>query len=298
MARVLIMKLAIGLAGIPSDMYDFVVSRKSSFLAPDDIFISRPFRKKGELRYTNGDANFFLHAYEKLLIDDHHNSSRDTGFALLYVQHDGWRDFVSAFFPAVFPLALRLEPFVHLDGTSKATRRQLADAMKTPVKKSRDIVARIKKEVTERDNRTPLLLPVRNFRSGVLKTKLLELQENLAESAECTRLLENWVQDIERHHPLRRTESRSRCFVDDRNIEFHPPGRARHAFARPQKGHEPLCLISGRRRFGAPYDRAFHYDCINHVGRVRDLFFGCHEGEKRYEGSPHVNIAPNDFVRA
>jgi hypothetical protein len=158
----------------------------------------------------------------------------------------------------------------------------------------------VKKEITEHDNKTPLLLPIKNFDSKHLVPLLKEIQKTLVAAENKMETLKSFINTIEYYHPrkLIRTNNKP-CFVDDRDIEFHPPGSARHAFARISNvDHLLTCLLAGKRRLGAPYHPAFHYDCESgHGGNLKGCFSGCHEKASIMTGSPHLNIAPNDFIR-
>jgi hypothetical protein len=157
----------------------------------------------------------------------------------------------------------------------------------------------LKKELSEQDNRTPWLLPKRNFKSAALLPKLAEIQQRIGSGEVASDVLGQAKKDFIQKHPFQRVDGNPRaCFVDGRGVEFHAPGKDRHGFARPGPEKHPLmCLVAGRRRLGAPYDRAFHYDCARGAGRLIGHFASCHAPPSRIEGDPHLNIAPNDFVR-
>jgi hypothetical protein len=183
---------------------------------------------------------------------------------------------------------------------ARRSKNQLLNVLKVATELVKRTIPPLKKEITERDNRTPLLLPIKNFKSSCLTAELEGLQRDISHIDDKRQVIARAVANIERDHPPQRDDNDKRGFahfVDRRNIMFCPPGKNRHAFARPTMGHPETCLLSGRRRFGAPYDRAFHYDCSKGAGILKDVFFGCHEGASVHEGMPHLNIAPNDFVR-
>ncbi len=297
------MRFAIGFAGIPHGIFDEVYARRQWICGDNVDFISIPI-KAAEFgkTYPNDHKSFFLKKFYDLLVTDHHNDLRDTGFALVHVHPPGMssESFADCFFPSIFCTPI----FWEFDQTTRALGRQsknrLLNQLQVATNRAKKAIPALKKELTERDSRTPLLLPVRNFHSKCLVPELWQLQEDLISANDKSIAIENRVQEIQKKHPLSRDvdSSRSSFFEDDRRIRFNPPGRERHAFARPKDGHLEQCLIAGRRRLGAPYDHAFHYDCTKDAVILRDHFFGCHEKSTEWVGKPHLNIAPNDFVRA
>jgi hypothetical protein len=299
------MKFIVGYAGIPSSIYDEVRGRELHILSGDTQcrFVSRPLRpaKSGELRYSKSDANFFLREFAVPLVNDNHNELCDTGVALIYVNYDASTTlaFANSFFPSVFTIPVDIDlSLFHLSKHKAAeVKNKFVEVLRRATTDARNSITVIKKEITEHDSRTPLLLPIRNFESKCLVPQLKDLQVALSSGQDKVSIVKNVIKHIENRHPLTQTDrSPRRCFVDCRDIEFHPPGSARHAFARNYDQHPYSCFLSGRRRLGAPYDRAFHYDCIR-GNLIGGNFWGCHEEPSYRVGSPHLNIAPNDYVR-
>ncbi len=297
------MRFVFGYAGIPFEVYDGIYNKRNWICGDSGEFISTPMRGgAGDAEYRQSDGNFFLSSFYKLIASDHHDGLRDTGFAVIYVNHPSPSTTVFArrFFPSILCILVDWT----LDKTSGASVRrsknQLLNQLKVATEHAKKGIPPIKKEVTERDNRTPLLLPIKNFKSNCLVAELEVLQTDLLHVSDKQQVIGRVIRNIENEHPRQRDDTERyghSYFVDHRNIMFRPPGKDRHAFARPQSGHPETCLLSGRRRLGAPYDRAFHYDCTRGTGALKDLFFGCHEDPSVHEGTPHLNIAPNDFVR-
>lgn len=295
------MRFVIGFAGIPSEIYDAVYKERGVICNENAEFLSTPLKSEGWFsRYGESHANFFAKRFAERIEEDHHNRLKDTGFATIYVKHDAVSSarFIKGFFPSTFCYPIEWT-FDRTDRMAmNISKNVLVSAFKEAVAKVTRSILALRKELTERDNRTPLLLPVKNFHSKALVIELESLQQKLASESERLVAVAESVNSIEQRHPPRRGDySNRRFYVDDRNVEFHPPGSARHAFARTQLGHQVSCLLSGRRRLGVPYDPVFHYDCVKGRGAIREYFFGCHEDARVREGHPHLNVAPNDFVR-
>lgn len=295
------MNFVIAYAGIPSVVFDDVWRREAHICGDNCHSISRPLRAKGSSHsYSLSDTNFYLKEFAGRLKEDHHGEMRDVGLAMICVGYpqDTTERFVKSFFPSVLTVSIPWflnSTSAHTIRTSKNELVELLKATTDDVKKTIPVV---KKELQERDSVTPLLLPVKNFSSKTLKESLLALQNSLVRSPEKSSEISNAIHAIVSAHPRQKIGSARRaCFVDDKKVEFHPPGSARHAFARGSGDHPDSCFLSGRRRLGAPYDHAFHYDCKRGGGNLRGEFWGCHHESSITEGHPHLNIAPNDFVR-
>jgi hypothetical protein len=295
------MRLAFGFAGVPPQIFDGFRRGQSKLVERDDLVLTESFRGRDAGFYANPHANFFLNEFAKLLRDDNQNKLVDTGFAVAYVvTHPGAAEFSERLFPAVLTIPVQWQLTGYNRTTWGHSLAELNRRFRQAAILARQVIPTLRKELTEQDSRTPWLLPVKNFRSRVLVDRLRTMHEALANGAEADVVIRDLRSDFEHSHPPQRPgSSERRCFIDDAGIEFHPPGRARHAFARGVPGdHPPLCLVSGRRRLGAPYDRAFHYDCGKGDGVLRAVMSSCHSGPETRVGTPHINVAPNDFVRA
>lgn len=296
------MQFVIGYAGIPSAVFDAVRERRAYICGENCEFVARPLGAiAGRLSYSESDANYFLRQFAAKLREDHNNQLRDTGFALVYVSYES--ETTNRLRDTFFPSTLSIPVTWSFDQSSNKRIREcknnLIELLNAATKHAKKAIPVLKKEVTERDNTTPLLLPIKNFESKLLVPELRRLQEALYREPDKAAVIAAAISSLERTHPRKRSDSSRRpCFFDNRDIQFHPPGSARHAFARGGDAHPDSCLVSGRRRLGAPYDRAFHYDCIKGNEPLRASFWGCHSGCAVREGKPHLNVAPNDFVRA
>lgn len=296
------MSFTLCLAGVPVVFFNEVYRAQKTFLGPTDLLVSRPLKPSPgkRYRYEEEEALFYLAKIADLYRADHDNALRDEMVALVYVEHDveSTANFANQFFPSVITAAVRWE--LNLDCRGMVTRQALnafLRRLRKAVPASREAAVAVKKEVTERAGVSPILLPIRNFRSDALIGGLRRAQETLLNADQKSLALREAMDALERAHPRRTFNVHGqKCFVDARGIEFRPPGTARHGFARGP-GHPDKCLIGGRLRLGGPYDRAFHYDCVKSDGTLKGDFYGCHEESQELEGRPHLNIAPNDHVR-
>ena len=154
----------------------------------------------------------------------------------------------------------------------------------------------IAEEVTNRDNKTCLLLPHKNFGS-----RIGEVLDCVHDAVVSVKNKDEFKKNLDRvSRSLQTTVDGRKYFMGQGKLVFKSPGKAgaRHGLAPVwgDQGHESSCVIRGRMRFGVSYDPQFHYDCDIPGGRDRS-FPSCHGIECVRRGRTHVNIAPNDNIR-
>lgn len=181
-------------------------------------------------------------------------------------------------------------------------RRKAANGLiregKRAIGKARRLLSTIAEEVTNRDNRTCLLLPPKNFGSGI--AAVFDCVRDASLAGDEREEFKNRLHDVARSLRMQRNGGRE-YFVGRSGFVFRSPGKAgaRHGLAPDWKspgGHDASCVIRGRLRFGASYDPEFHYDCdIPDVGDRN--FPSCHGTKRISRKRAHANIAPNDNIR-
>ena len=170
----------------------------------------------------------------------------------------------------------------------------LIRTIRQALRRLRPLQSVILEEITNRDNKTCLLLPPKTF-GGRFRTVREQVQMAVRNGDSPdefrTRLsrLSNSFPTARRNH-----------FIGDRGIIFRSPAKAsaRHGLAPIWEDgtHEPSCVIRGRMRFGMSFDPRFHYDCEMGNRRIKRLP-SCHEPQTVRRGGRYVNVAPNDNVR-
>lgn len=297
------MDFIIGYAGIPSEIYDEIIKNSVNITGINCTRISRP-KKKGEnnYSYSESDANYFMKEFAKKLKDDHENKLSDTGFGIIYINHDeiSSKKFEETFFPSTLCVPINWNADESNNKNLKKSIKELENLLRISTNEIKNSIPTIKKEVKEGDSRTPLLLPIKNFKSKNLIQILKNIQSLIPKENNKQEFIKSNIDRFVYHHPrMKPTQPRytRNFFMDDHKIEFNPPGAARHGFPRSGPPHSESCFVSGHRRLGAPYDHAFHYDCIKGSGNLKGSFGGCHGEVSAKEGSPHLNISPNDFIR-
>ncbi len=164
--------------------------------------------------------------------------------------------------------------------------------------KARKLLSIIAEEVSNRDNRTCLLLPPKNFGNGM--DTVFDCVRDASLAGDDSGEFKNRLRAVSR---LLRTQRRGNreYFVGRRGLVFRSPGKAgaRHGLAPDWKSpgdHDASCVIRGRLRFGASYDPEFHYDCdiLDDGDRI---YPNCHGTRSVSRKRAYVNIAPNNNVR-
>ena len=151
----------------------------------------------------------------------------------------------------------------------------------------------IAEEVTNRDNKTILLLPPKTFGHRFEKIK------NIVHRTACTRengdIFLKKIRKASTSLPMR-----GRYFVGRSGLVFVSPGKSgpRHGLSPTwcEGLHDPSCVVRGRLRFGVSYDPRFHYDC-QIMKSKKVILPGCHGTITVAKGQRSVNVAPNDNVR-
>ena len=163
------------------------------------------------------------------------------------------------------------------------------------VRRARELLSEIADEITNRDNKTCLLLPCKNFGEDIYK--ILDCVHGVSREREAT--FQNRLNSILPSLRTSRVQKRT-YYVGKNGLVFRSPGKAgaRHGLAPSWSvpDHKLSCVIRGRMRFGVSYDPKFHYDCdISKISKRR--FPSCHDFKKIRKSKRHINIAPNDNVR-
>lgn len=288
------MKPIVVIAGLSVELHDRVRMERANAFAPNGQLIVKPLPRDG-----------FNHSYAQSLIKEAFNyafdlpESEPISFSMCYVSNGAD---VSSFLQNFFPFAL-VKEIDAIDTSHFMKKQQRNSAVTTYIellkKEARTLIntAKIVKTKTSTRNLTPLLLPVRNFKSENLQTMLQELFNSLGSSPNPNDLLSKAASEFLRLHPkVTPPDSEQSCFTDG-TLHFKSPGKNRHGFYRPKKGdgHRAECLLNARCRLGGSYSYDFHYDCTPIRGRLSSHYPNCHDAPSSPK-ERHVNISPNDFV--
>ena len=220
---------------------------------------------------------------------------------LLYVARDGSESaLVEAFELEALTVPLTWEGIPQADRAPgndrrRATRILVSEAIEA-IRSAKRLLAVIAEEVSNRDNKTCLLLPPKNLGSpSDTVTRCVREAASERRGPDGFRI---GMEAVAKSLRTDRQGSRT-YFVGNQGLVFRAPSKAgaRHGYA-PMWGeadHEIRCVLRGRLRFGVPFDPRFHYDCDMNRRKLKALP-SCH-GAVSPSGRRHVNIAPNDNVR-
>ncbi len=178
----------------------------------------------------------------------------------------------------------------------KAVVNSLLREARRALSHATDLLVEVNLEVTNRDAKTCLLLPPRNFPD-------VQRALGLVRTATARRMpveeFRTKLRSVEKELP-RRKEGGRWSYVRG-PVLFQSPKKAGARHALPPTfedgNHDLSCVLRGRLRCGTTFRPGFHYDCQIAQGR-RVAFEQCHGDERRWvSGNTYMNIAPNDHVR-
>ena len=174
---------------------------------------------------------------------------------------------------------------------------KLVERGKRTIEGSHRFLSVIAEELTNRENRTCLLLPPRNFgrdMQQVYRCVNKAITDGIAEEE-----FKKRIRAVGNQLPKQRL-GRRQYFVGAKGLVFQSPTKAgpRHGEVPDwgSAGHDFSCILRGKIRFGVSYNKNFHYDCDLPSGAGRK-FPSCHREIRLGSGKVHANIAPNDNVR-
>ena len=294
--------LLVAVAGIPPEIGNEFVTKFNKML-PITLFLPLK-RSEG---YTDSYSDKL---YERLAckLKRREQSNRscllsDTNLVLLYLpRHDGSELVLfDRFGTEALVVPLKSPNIADMPFSTPNQRGQAVNGLiregRLMIRHTRSLLAMIAEEVTDRDNKTCLLLPRKNFGREI--DEIFDCVRDAALSREDKDEFRKNLNRISRSLRTIRAGKRT-YFVGQGGLVFKSPGKAgaRHGLAPvwEDADHESSCVIRGRMRFGVSYDPKFHYDCDVMEGGNR-RFPSCHGIKILPRGRTHVNIAPNDNIR-
>lgn len=300
------MTLLVCIAGLGHDAVSEIENSAARFSGEEgNDPIARPI--KGDRGYRHGMSDGYLFDLGKRIRAL--PARADVSIVLAYANHPGrgTREFLEPFFP--FAVTMPIEPFHSFEVPKHERRKSLNDflaKLQDDLKSLRSCASQMKDKLSGR-NFSTLTLPVRNFRSDVLRSNLEALFGKLWQASDPAAMIEAAAQAIELVHPRKRIKYEERnhssdpnkpYFLDDLGRRFKSPGNDLHGLmAEVGEGHNIACLIASRVRIGGPILSGLHYDCDYFPYRpVTDTFSNCHDEPTTAKRTSHANIAPSDAV--
>ena len=297
--------LIAAVAGIPRELGQEFIGKFKRSLQPTSILSWLPLEFSEA--YTDSYASkLYEHLASKLKREKNfgrYNTLSNANCVLLYVEKEDGRESVLFCRFGVEALVVPLK-LADITSLSLATSNQQGRAVNkivregnSAIKRAQPLLSVIAEEVTNRDNRTCLLLPRKNFGRDI--RRVLDCVRDAALDGLGS---DQFKREIDLVSGQLRTTHKGEgtYFVGRSDLIFKSPGKARgrHGLAPAwgAPGHESSCVIRGRMRFGASFDPEFHYDCAI-TRETSRRFPSCHGKKSISRERRHVNIAPNDNIR-
>jgi hypothetical protein len=283
--------------GIRPEIYAQVQAGLSDAIGRGNRVIFAPYRVTG----PGSAAEARNHALDLLgraadYIERDRESCNSGLVALLFDPSEAEFDaFSGAFFPWTIVVKAELPKRAGNAG-ARSIANLVFQALQSAANRGRSSVKAMTVEAKEWMNRTPLLLPLRNFDSKALRPELAHLFQELPDAQAPGDLLSATRKRIEKYHPRIGSKKSQKYYVDDRGVRFKMPGRHMHGVAHRAEGHQTQCFLNGLLRLGGRIVEGFHYDCSVEGKRMRGSRSNCHDANEDVDGD-YVNIASNDFLR-
>jgi hypothetical protein len=160
--------------------------------------------------------------------------------------------------------------------------------------------AAISQELSSHGQRTPLLLPLRHFGDARLNQLLDEIEIEVRRQPRPHEYVRKRCKAFEATLDSTRHGRGGRSYVNGAGVVFSAPGRALHGSFHFDGGgrHNSKCHLTALARIGGAIADGFHYVCTARNGGPHSgAFANCHDEIAAFNGQPHLNVYPNDFIR-
>ena len=291
-------------AGVPPEIGERFVQRFVT-VSPVVAWISLPLSDAYTKRYS---IRLYARLVEKLRQserNDRHSLLRNARLVLLYVDKgDGseshlFSQFGSEALVVPFGAPETWQYPLNMENRKNRAINLLVRDGQAALRHTDILLSIIAREVGDRDNKTCLLLPPKNFgrETSAIRDCVQEAsaRREIGAGDEFSRRLRT-ISDSTKSARIRGR----RYFVGRGGVVYRSPPKARlrHGIAPVwnDAGHDATCVIRGRIRFGASFDPTFHFDCEIDKLANRTLV-SCHGTKIPAKGRIHFNISPNDNVR-
>lgn len=297
-------KIILAAAGVPPEIGERFVQRFVK-VSPVVSWIPLPISDIYTKEYSSRLHERLAAKLKRIEPSDRHSLLRDARLVLLYVERgDGSESHLFSQFGSealVVPFGV---PEMWEESMDTPSRKNRAISLldqdgRAALQHAKILLSIIAREVGDRDNKTCLLLPPKNF--GPETTRIRDCIRKASARRvpgiedEFRRKLRAISCSLESTR-----EGKRRYFVGKGGIVYRSPPKARlrHGIAPvwDDADHDSTCVLRGRIRFGASFGPQFHCDCA--IGkRANRTFASCHGTKTFAKGTTHLNISPNDNVR-
>lgn len=302
--------MIVAIAGLPATHYNAIQKQAATIFGTGNRFIAEPLKPNdaGAHRPDTMHADALLARITKALKSD--TGLRDHGCGVIVLHAEGFdvTDILERLAPFAMLRTITLPLPMETQGRPAQMQvNQIAAALRAATPSLVRAVNAMNSEFETRLNRTPLLLPLRNFHGKSVAAIIQRLSVELPLAPRPSEAILSACKSIEARYPFGKVGGGStKCFTDDRDIQFRLPARAHHGMAASADlPHNPRCFLNGGFRLGGHYEPGFHYDCRRdhssgqrkNARPLKGTFPDCHGDRATYKGEPHLNIAPNDYIR-
>ncbi len=278
-------------------------------------FIWSPLKRRSqEYRYDSlYERTLITKLYKAIRADigsSNIHDKKNISALLLYIEHDSesTAQLRDAFHPLVLASLCRVERVQSMPITPNSKSHlanMIAEEFSRKLQDGGKVLSAIEREMENNESRTPLLLPLRNFKSKTYRDQLhLASRLENYDVSDANQALHAKCRDLSSSLDWSSSKGRKGLsFHDDRRLAFNSPGRNRHGIAWLKSlneigAHMPTCILGARIRLGAAFDPKFHYDVVALKKNLPKQFIGCHnQNHSIVKKLTHINIAPNDAVR-
>ena len=286
------MSYVLVVAGASIQTFDLVSKISGSLLAPQGEVVRFPL-KGSDAVYTATYVRLLVEATAKCLLRS--SEHEPVSVLLLYLNASNGSEqlLLDAFFPMALPLAVDL---LEQSGSGQLIKGKVIERLIVEgAQKLRQVYPQVS-DRTRVSNLSPLLLPLRNFRSDALALMLRELYDELGRHEAPGNLLKEKVDRFKAIHPPTKPPDGSQNCYTDGHLFFKSPGRHRHGFFRNsgKNVHSDDCILRARSRLGGSIPYTMHYDCTPQR-KLAKAYPNCH-CEATPPKDTHVNIGPSDFI--
>lgn len=281
------------LSGLSGAFLERAHSIKRDDLAPNGHVEIVPLQGA---RYSPVDTEILVHKIHRYLLKLRENEPVRIMILAPDFGDEATVNFLNSFFPYASVRSFQL-PDVSLGPNAlRMALNKFEKAILREAKALRNIVNVVSFE-TDRTNKTPLLLPIRNFVGRGLRELIDDLYSKLPRSDDPQGLIGSAIKKFLATHPAVKPPSSPKPCFSDGALYFKSPGSDRHGYYRhlSQNAHDPSCLLAARSRLGGNYKFDFHFDCEPVKGNLKRAYPNCHNGNVRPQKS-YLNIAPSDYI--
>lgn len=272
-----------------------------AFVDQFDVDTQARIRKAAETRnkdsvcfFPSGNTQARLEGLQRSIVNQliQDNKAQKVGFGVLF--HFGElaaRQDATSLQGLFFPSML----FYCLNEASRTRQSLTLEEVQTSVSRlvtQEGPAFAIIEEIASRRNRSPFILPRRNFSSRELEPLLSNFSFNASNCASKVYFKRARERYLALGHPH---VSDRGGFVDLRGLEFEPSEKeAMHGEVREE--NPTFCYLNGALRFGASILKGFHFDVTRPNGQISGSFTDCRGQALSISNASRLNVFPNDHI--